>query len=140
MTEAEKKFAQAGVDRIYLQFKQRVSQGRKLDINYVDSIAQGRVWSGQDALRLRLVDKLGSIHDAVACAARLAKTTQYRLREFPEKRSWLDEFLNKKSSEPTARMKAQIGEDNYKIYQELMNIQQLCGQTQARLPFQFFIH
>jgi protease-4 len=90
MTEAEKKFAQEGVDRIYLQFKQRVAQGRKMDINYVDSIAQGRVWSGYDALRLRLVDKLGGLQDALDCAARLAKTSDYRLKEFPEKKvSWM---------------------------------------------------
>jgi len=73
MTEAEKKFAQEGVDRVYMQFKQRVAQGRKMDINMVDSLAQGRVWSGYDALRLRLVDKLGGLQDAINCAARLAK-------------------------------------------------------------------
>ena len=140
MTEAEKKFAQEGVDRIYLQFKQRVAQGRKMDINYVDSIAQGRVWSGYDALRLRLVDKLGGLQDAVDCAARLAKTSGYRLREFPEKKSFLDELLGKTSSEPTAKLKEQVGEENYKLYKELVQIRQMTGSTQARLPFQFFIH
>jgi len=140
MTEAEKKFAQEGVDRIYLQFKQRVAQGRKMDINYVDSIAQGRVWSGYDALRLRLVDKLGGLQDALDCAARLAKTSDYRLKEFPEKKSFLDEILGKTSSEPTAKLKEQVGEENYKLYKELVQIRQMTGSTQARLPFQFFIH
>jgi protease-4 len=140
MTEAEKKFAQEGVDRIYLQFKQRVAQGRKMDINYVDSIAQGRVWSGYDALRLRLVDKLGGLQDALDCAARLAKTSDYRLKEFPEKKSFLDELLGKTSLEPTAKLKEQVGEENYKLYKELVQIRQMTGSTQARLPFQFFIH
>jgi protease-4 len=140
MTEAEKKFAQEGVDRIYMQFKQRVAQGRKMDINMVDSLAQGRVWSGYDALRLRLVDKLGGLQDAINCAARLAKTSGYRLREFPEKKSFLDELLGKTTSEPTAKLKEQVGEENYKLYKELVQIRQMTGNTQARLPFQFFIH
>ncbi|HZI00219.1 MAG TPA: signal peptide peptidase SppA [Flavisolibacter sp.] len=140
MTEAEKKFAQEGVDRVYMQFKQRVAQGRKMDINMVDSLAQGRVWSGYDALRLRLVDKLGGLQDAINCAARLAKTSGYRLREFPERKSFLDELLGKTTSEPTAKLKEQVGEENYKLYKELVQIRQMTGNTQARLPFQFFIH
>ncbi|MFN2440563.1 MAG: S49 family peptidase, partial [Chitinophagaceae bacterium] len=73
LSEGEKNFAQETVDRIYLQFKQRVAQGRKKDIAYIDSIAQGRVWSGEDALRLGLVDKIGGLQNAVDCAARMAK-------------------------------------------------------------------
>jgi protease-4 len=140
MTEAEKAFAQRGVDRIYLQFKQRVAQGRKKDINYIDSIAQGRVWSGEDALRLGLVDRMGGLQEAVDCAARLAKLKKFRLREYPEAENWIDNLLNKKSTAPNALLKQQVGESNYRIYQELVNIKQLCGSTQARLPYQFFIH
>lgn len=140
MTETEKRFTQESVERVYLQFKQRVAQGRKLDINYVDSIAQGRVWSGSDALQLKLVDKLGGVQDAVDAAARMAKISDYRLREYPEKKSWMDELLNRKSSEPAAQLKKQLGEENYLIFKEMVQIRELCGTTQARLPFQFFIH
>lgn len=140
LTEAEKNFAQQGVDRIYLQFKQRVAQGRKKDINYIDSIAQGRVWSGEDALRLGLVDRMGGLQEAIACAARLAKLKDFRLREYPEAENWIDNLLNKKSTAPDAMLKQQVGEENYRIYQELVNVKQLCGSTQARLLYKFFIH
>src|SRR5215217_5090002 len=87
-TEPEKKFIQASVDRIYAQFLQRVAQGRKRDTAYINSIAQGRVWSGEDAVRNGLVDKIGGLPDAIACAARMARSKSYRLREYPQRESW----------------------------------------------------
>src|SRR5204862_3844469 len=79
MNDAEKQIAQNGVARIYLQFKQRVANGRKKDINYIDSIAQGRVRRGQDAVQLGLVDRSGSLQDAIQCAARMTKLDKYAL-------------------------------------------------------------
>lgn len=139
LNEAERGFVQQGIDRIYLQFKQRVAEGRKKDIAFIDSIAQGRVWSGEDALRLGLVDKLGGLSDAVACAARMAKLKEYRLREYPEKGNWLNELMGKTANEPTAQIKQQLGEEQFRIYQQMVEIKQLCNTPQARLPFQFFI-
>jgi protease-4 len=140
LNEAEKKFIQNSVDRIYLQFKQRVAEGRKKDINYIESIAQGRVWSGEDALRLGLVDKIGSTQAAIECAARMAKTDKYRLREYPEKKSWIDELLGKTTAEPAASLKAELGEDNYQIFQQMKKLKEICGSVQTRLPFTFFIN
>jgi len=139
MNEVEKQIAQKGVDRIYLQFKERVAQGRKKDINYIDSIAQGRVWSGEDALRLGLVDRIGSLQDAINCAARMAKLDKYGLKEYPESRSWLDNLLNKQKDEPAVMIRQQFGEEQYKIYTEMLRIKNMTNSTQARLPFQFFI-
>jgi len=140
LSAAEQKFMQDGVDRIYLQFKQRVAQGRKKDLAYVDSIAQGRVWSGEDAFRIGLVDKLGGLEEAVMCAARMAKVKEYRLREFPESKSWINELLDKNEKQPAAMLKQQLGEENYRIYQQVMDIKHITGSVQSRLPFQFFIH
>ena len=140
MTDAEKQIAQNGVNRIYLQFKQRVAQGRKKDINYIDSIAQGRVWSGEDALQLGLVDKIGSLQDAINCAARMAKLDKYGLKEYPESRSWLDNLLHKEKNEPAAMIREQLGDEQYKIYTEMLRIKEMTNSTQALLPFQFFIH
>lgn len=140
MNDAEKQMVQGSVDRIYLQFKQRVADGRKKDINYIDSIAQGRVWSGEDALRLGLVDRIGSLQDAINCAARMAKLNKYGLREYPESKSWLDNLLNKQKSEPAAMMREQLGEEQYKIYAEMLRIKEMTNSTQARLPYQFFVH
>ncbi|MDB5252665.1 MAG: signal peptidase, partial [Flaviaesturariibacter sp.] len=119
MTETEKTFAQQGVDRIYLQFKQRVAQGRKKDIATIDSIAQGRVWSGTDALRIGLVDRMGTLRDAIACAARMAKLESFRLREYPESGSWLDDLFNRSTKTPEAALKSQLGADNYEVYRQM---------------------
>ena len=140
MNDVEKQQAQNGVERIYLQFKQRVAKGRKKDIHYIDSIAQGRVWSGEDGMRIGLVDRIGNLQDAVDCAARMAKISQYGWKEYPESGSWLDEILGRKKSEPQAMIREQLGEENYKIYSEMLRIKQMSGSVQARLPFQFFIH
>jgi protease-4 len=141
LTEVEKRLVQSDVDRIYLRFKQRVADGRRKNMSNVDSIAQGRVWSGADALQLGLIDKVGGLQAAVECAARMAKTNNYRLREYPEKGSWLSRLFNKsESNDPAASLKAQVGAENFMIFQELIRIKQLSGTAQARLPFQFFIH
>lgn len=140
MSAAEKQLAQKGVDRTYLQFKERVAQGRKKDLNYIDSIAQGRVWSGEDALQLGLVDRIGSLQDAIDCAARMAKLDKYGLKEFPESRSWLDNILHKQKDEPAAMIRQQLGDEQYRIYTELLRVKEMTNSTQARLPYQFFIH
>lgn len=141
LNETEKKFFQNSVDRIYMQFKQRVAAGRKKNVAYIDSIAQGRVWSGEDALQNGLVDKVGGIQDAINCAARMAKTNNYRLREYPETTNWLNRLLNKSASnDPAAKLKEQVGEENYRVVKELVRIKQISGSAQARLPFEFFIH
>jgi protease IV len=140
MNAAEKQIAQNGVSRIYLQFKQRVAAGRKKDVNYIDSIAQGRVWSGNDGLRLGLVDRIGSLQDAISCAARMAKVSTYGLKEYPESKSWLENLLHKQKAEPAAMMREQLGEEQYKVYTEMLRLKEMTTSTQARLPFQFFIH
>lgn len=139
LTAQEKSFVQASIDRIYSQFKMRVAEGRKKDTAYIDSIAQGRVWSGEDALRLGLVDRLGGLQQAVESAARMAKLKDYRLREYPERKSWLNELLGKTTTEPAAQIKEQLGADNFRIYQEMLQVKQMVGVPQARLPFTFII-
>ena len=139
LTAPEQKIVQHSIDRIYLQFKQRVAQGRKKDINYIDSIAQGRVWSGQDALQLGLVDRIGNLQDAINSAARLAKIDSYGLKEYPESESWLNEILGKKKTEPSAMIRQQIGEENFRVYQQLIKIRQMTESVQARMPFELLM-
>lgn len=142
LSEAEKKFFQNSVDRIYEQFKQRVAEGRKKTTVYVDSVAQGRVWSGDDALQIGLVDRMGTLQDAVDAAAKLAKTKDFRLREYPETSGWLERLLNKSSSTNDAgsKIKEQLGKENYRVFKELIRIREISGSAQARMPFEFFIH
>ena len=140
LNEKEKELVQRSIDQIYLQFKQRVAQGRKKDIAYVDSIAQGRVWSGEDALRIGLIDRMGSLQDAIRSAAKLAKTNDYRLREYPESKDWWNELFDKKQKDPSVIIRQQLGDENYKIYQQFIKVKQMTGSAQARLPYEIFIH
>ena len=78
LTAPEKMFFQASTDSIYNTFKSRVARGRKKNIEYIDSIGQGRVWTGADAIKIGLVDKIGGLHVAIQEAARLAKERRAR--------------------------------------------------------------
>jgi len=142
LNETEKKMAQHGVDIIYEQFKKRVADGRKKDTSYVDSIGQGRVWSGNDGLKIGLVDRFGGLQQAVDCAARMAKVSDYRLREYPEAHSILDRIFNSSSKDDaaTSKIKTGLGAENYKIYQQMLRIREMTQGVQTRLPFEFFIH
>jgi protease-4 len=139
LDEKGKAVLQSSVERIYAQFKERVATGRKKDTAYIETIAQGRVWSGEDALRIGLVDRIGSLQDAINCAARMAKLKDYGLREYPETESWFNNILNKKKTEPAAVIRQEIGEENYKIIEQLKKIKAMTGSVQARLPFEIII-
>ena len=142
MNENEKKFIQQSIDEIYLSFKQRVADGRKRSVDDVDSIAQGRVWSGKRAIDIGLIDKFGGLQDAVECAARMAKLSEYRLREYPEVQSIFERLLGgaKDNTLKTEMIRKELGEDQFKIYNEMMRIKQMTNSVQARLPFEFFIN
>lgn len=136
----EKKFIQNIIDTIYITFKSRVAEGRKLSLQVVDSIAQGRVWTGQKALQIGLVDKMGGINDAVNCAARMSKLKQYTLREYPEKKNFIEDLLKNYKEEMKAQtIKEEIGEEQYTILQQLKNIRHMISVPQARLPFELNI-
>lgn len=141
LTEVEQQFVQAEIDRIYNQFKTRVSDGRSRDMDYVDSIAQGRVWIGSTALQIGLIDKYGGLQDAVDCAARLAKLSDYRLKEFPEPENIIDQILGTSSPmNQNNKLKKEIGEDNFRIFNEILRVRKMSTGAQARLPFEFFVN
>jgi len=140
LNDAEKQFIQNSIDTIYTTFKSRVAEGRKLSLPVVDSIAQGRVWTGQRALQIGLVDKLGNINDAVACAARMSKLKEYTLREYPEKKNFIEDLLkNYKEEMKIWTIKEEIGESQFLILQQLKNIRSMVGVPQTRLPFEFSV-
>src|SRR5260221_6659203 len=141
MTDDEKKIIQGEIELVYSTFKQRVADGRKKDTAYVDSIAQGRVWTGQRAKEVGLIDRFGGTEDAVQCAARMAKLTDYQVKEYPEKQNILDRLLGK--TNPLSfdnKLKTEMGEENYQLYLELKKIKEISNTVQARLPFEFIIH
>ena len=137
-TDEAMKYMQTYVDRGYQSFLDIVSEGRGLKPAQVDSIGQGRVWLATDAINIKLVDKLGSLDDAVKKAAELAKIDDYYTSAYPGKGSWLDTFIPKEDKgtyldgKLQAEFKALLGD----LYQPLMEIRQSIqnGNTiQARL-------
>jgi protease-4 len=137
-TEQTLKYMQTYVDRGYQSFLDIVSEGRGMKPAQVDSIGQGRVWLASDALKIKLVDQLGSIDDAVKKAAELAKLDEYYTASYPGKGSWLDTFMPKEDKgtyldgKLQAEIKALLGD----LYEPLMEIRQSIqnGNTiQARM-------
>lgn len=140
LSETERAFIQNDVDTFYQTFLSRVSTGRKLSVANVDSIGQGRVWMGEKALGLGLVDKLGNLQDAIDCAARMGKTKEYRIREYPEPQSILDLILgNYKKVSKAQAIKEELGTTGFTIYNSLKRVQGLIGTTQARMPAEYNI-
>jgi protease-4 len=131
---------QNDIDTIYHTFKFRVAQGRGQSMTFIDSIAQGRVWSGTTGLSLGLVDRIGTLQDAIDCAARMGKTSDYRLLEYPEPKSFLDRIIgNYKRSASMKAMKEEMGEEGFRTYMTLKKVKSMVGVTQTRLPFDLVI-
>ena len=140
LNDAEKHFLQNSVDSIYDTFLHRVSLGRKIDVALVDSIAQGRVWTGRMGVQLGLADKLGNLQDAMDCAARMAKVKGYYIKEYPEPLGWWENILSgyRKSIQAKA-IKEELGEQGMIIYNTVKKIKQSVGTAQARMPFELTI-
>jgi protease-4 len=134
----ERKIIQNQVDMIYADFKQRVADGRDLDTAYVDSIAQGRVWTGLRASKIGLVDRVGGIDEAIRSAAKLAKIKEYNISEYPEPKSPFDEIFGSYMSNAQSRMlKSELGEENVQLLQQVKKIKDNFGKIQTRLPFEW---
>ncbi len=131
----EQNFLQASVDSIYHSFKSRVAVGRKKNIAYIDSIAQGRVWTGSDAIKVGLVDKVGTLNDAIIAAGKMAKLKGYSLKSYPESKSFIEELIE--GYQDNIKVKAiqqEIGVSQWEMFKQVKSIQQMMGQPQARLP------
>lgn len=130
----EMKFLQHHIDRGYLSFLNIVSEGRGMKPEQVDSIAQGRVWLATDAIKIKLVDKLGSLDDAVKKAAELAKLKEYYTSVYPEPGSWLDRLMpqDDKKSYLDGELRSILG-DLYEPLMQIRNDVKNNSRIQARL-------
>lgn len=142
LTQPEKNFVQASIDTIYNIFKTRVANGRKKDVTYIDSIAQGRVWTGKRGIGVGIVDRTGTLQDAVNCAARMANIYNYRTREYPEQKTWLEELTDQSFSAQSSQkaLIKEIGVDQYNLLQQVKQLKQITGVPQSRLPFTIDFH
>ena len=123
------------IDRGYQLFRKRVADGRKMKVEQVEDIAQGRVWLGNDALGIKLVDAIGSLDDAVKKAAELAKLKEYHTASYPEESDWLSSLLDQATQKSylDEQMKETLGE----YYEPLRLVKNMNRQSaiQARLPY-----
>lgn len=143
MNEEEGDRIQKYIDEFYDHFLLRVSEGRGKPVPQVHEIAQGRVWTGEKALEIGLVDKLGDLNDAIALAAEKAGITDYRLKEYPEVKEPIQQFIEnltgKNDKDPLANqsvntlLQNELGE-MYPHVKALREMMQTKG-VQARIPY-----
>lgn len=133
--EEEMSYLNKYIERGYDLFRSRVAQGRKMKVEEVETIAQGRVWLGQDAFKNKLVDELGGLDKAVAKAAQLAKLKEYHTAAYPSKSSLFEQFANKLNGDSYIdnHMRMTLGE----YYEPFMMIKTINKQNaiQAKVPF-----
>lgn len=132
-------FIQNSVEKVYDTFTKRVAEGRGLTQATVDSIGQGRVWSGSDAINIKLVDEIGGINEAIAYAAKKIKASDFRLIELPKQKSPLDGLLGNKEAEAETRIIKQNLGPAYTYFKQIKSLMLLKG-VQARLPFEIIFN
>ena len=139
--EEEMQYLTNMIDRGYKTFTKRVSDGRKIPVERVYEIAEGRVWLGQDALKIKLVDGIGGIEQAVAKAAELAKVKEYRTKTYPAKADMFESLLNRASSEGGNYLDGKLRSTLGEYYAPFMFLKQLDRQDaiQARMPINVVI-
>lgn len=128
---------QVNVNRGYALFRKRVADGRKLPVEQVEQIAQGRVWLGTDAKSIKLVDGLGNLNDAIAKAAQLAKISDYGTQEYPASADWIDQLLDRVSGTSGSYLDEQLRLTLGDLYKPFMTIRNMKEKepVQATLPF-----
>lgn len=140
LDEGTKGTLQESVENIYKVFVGRVAQGRNMKFEAVDSIAQGRVWTGTDALKIGLVDKIGGMDDALKEAAKLANIKEYKTADFPSYEKKFGDlfggmpFMKSKES----FIKEEVGEENYQMIEQIRRMSAQKGM-QALLPYEINI-
>lgn len=139
MNVYEKEVMQMSIEQVYSDFVSKVSTGRKMGIEAVDSIGQGRVWSGNDAMEIGLVDEQGGLTASIEAAAGLAGIETWSVRELPVSEDPFTRILSQLTGEIKMRiLKQELGE--YKrFFDEIQDIKNLSG-IQARLPYFIEVH
>ncbi|NTW32690.1 MAG: signal peptide peptidase SppA, partial [Bacteroidetes bacterium] len=139
MTKSEKEIYQTEVENIYKTFISHVAEGRGMTTDQVDSIGQGRVWSGTDAKNIGLVDEFGGLEKAVEVAAKLAKIENYKIISLPIQKEPFEKILEMiGGGSDNAMLKKELGEV-YDYYKYIQNIKNMNG-VQARIPYMINIY
>ena len=139
MTAGERSIITEQTERVYSTFISHVADGRNMTTAEVDSIGQGRVWSGTDALRLGLVDELGGINTALDLAAKAAHLDNYRTVAMPEQKEFFDKIIEDLNAESHASLLKQELGDYYPYFEQVKFLTQSKGVL-ARMPYVLDIH
>lgn len=136
MNEEELTFLQSAITRGYHLFRQRVADGRKMTVDQVEQIAQGHVFTGEDALKIKLVDELGGLDKAVAKAAALAKTKSYYTQGYPAPLDFFDQLLQESTDNGSyldGKLKTSLGT----LYEPMKMVNNITtmDRIQARMPW-----
>jgi len=130
----EREHLQAGIEEIYEEFVQYVADGRDLEVEKVKEIAEGRVWSGINAMDIHLIDGFGGLNEAIDLAAELAGIKDWDIRELPAQPDPLEQMMKSLTGEVNMRIiKKELG-DAARHYENLQQILSM-DRIQARLPY-----
>jgi protease-4 len=139
LTKTEKDIIQGIVENVYSDFTSKVAEGRNMPVTTVDSIGQGRVWSGKDALKIGLVDEMGGLEKAIAAAAELAELDEdYKVKGYPEQDQPFHLLLNEFASDAEGALLKKTFGDSYNHYKHLHSFVQQQGIF-TRMPFNIII-
>lgn len=136
-TDKEKELLTKSVQQTYDIFLTHVSKGRKMSKDDVDKVARGRVWTGEDAKKLGLVDTLGNLQTAIEIAQNLAQIDNYQIKSLPESKSFTDQILEKitgSKEESVDEALANVFGDEYYYIKQMSQLQKMQG-VQARVPY-----
>ena len=132
MSSQEKNIVKNQIEKVYKTFTNHVAKGRNLDLNYVDEIAQGRVWSGEMAKEIGLVDVLGGLEKAINIASNMADLEEYKIISYPKKKNSIEQIVN--------LIETKQNKIKYLDYEKIFYDLQKKDKIQARLPYNIFIN
>lgn len=139
VTARESEIIQAEIERIYDNFITRVAEGRNIPKDQVDSIAQGRVWTGADAKRLKLVDEFGGLEKAIEIAAKRAKLENYRITELPAREEPFEKILKKLGGASERSVLEKTLGPAFKYYEQMNHLMNMKSY-QTRMPYQIEVY
>jgi len=139
LNESEMLVIQNSIERIYKTFITHVADGRKMTIAQIDSIGQGRVWSGLDAKRIGLIDDFGGLDKAIVLAASFAKLDNYKLIDLPKQKDPFSQIVEQLTGNVKINLISNELGDGYKYYEYIKSLTKMSG-VQARLPYNIDIY
>lgn len=139
LTAQERDIIQLGVEKIYDDFITKVAEGRGMSKAQVDSIGQGRVWTGKDALEIGLVDEIGGLEDAISIAQKMAKMDDYIISNYPKRKDPFEELLEELELDIETRVLTKVLGSEHKYYKKLESLKMQTG-IMARMPFDIEMH